>query len=140
MRVEYRSSDLFSDCLSEKAMAVAQHHDAVSGTEKQHVANDYAKRLASGWEHCQVCSVPLFTATFSVLKHIYSRPMFALRIYFPLKLTIFLNIVLISSDSGSSQQQSGCSERLNVSADLLRQPQHQHVSPDRVQQKGDASE
>lgn len=36
-------------------MAVAQHHDAVSGTEKQHVANDYAKRLAEGWQHCQVC-------------------------------------------------------------------------------------
>lgn len=35
-------------------MAVAQHHDAVSGTEKQHVANDYAKRLANGWQHCQV--------------------------------------------------------------------------------------
>ncbi|XP_062312069.1 lysosomal alpha-mannosidase [Osmerus eperlanus] len=37
-----------------KAMAVAQHHDAVSGTEKQHVANDYARRLANGWKHCQV--------------------------------------------------------------------------------------
>ncbi|KYO34592.1 lysosomal alpha-mannosidase [Alligator mississippiensis] len=37
-----------------RAMAVAQHHDAVSGTEKQHVANDYAKRLAAGWEACQV--------------------------------------------------------------------------------------
>uniref|UniRef100_A0A8C5D6X5 Alpha-mannosidase n=1 Tax=Gouania willdenowi TaxID=441366 RepID=A0A8C5D6X5_GOUWI len=36
------------------AMAVAQHHDAVSGTEKQHVANDYARRLANGWLHCQV--------------------------------------------------------------------------------------
>ncbi|XP_054635980.1 lysosomal alpha-mannosidase isoform X1 [Dunckerocampus dactyliophorus] len=36
------------------AMAVAQHHDAVSGTEKQHVANDYARRLANGWQHCQV--------------------------------------------------------------------------------------
>lgn len=35
-------------------MAVAQHHDAVSGTEKQHVANDYARRLATGWAHCQV--------------------------------------------------------------------------------------
>lgn len=35
-------------------MAVAQHHDAVSGTEKQHVANDYARRLAKGWQHCQV--------------------------------------------------------------------------------------
>ena len=31
-----------------EAMGVAQHHDAVSGTSKQHVANDYAKRLAAG--------------------------------------------------------------------------------------------
>nr|XP_057921276.1 lysosomal alpha-mannosidase isoform X2 [Doryrhamphus excisus] len=37
-----------------RAMAVAQHHDAVSGTEKQHVANDYSRRLANGWQHCQV--------------------------------------------------------------------------------------
>ncbi|KAF3509824.1 hypothetical protein F2Q69_00000555 [Brassica cretica] len=31
------------------ALAIAQHHDAVSGTSKQHVANDYAKRLAIGY-------------------------------------------------------------------------------------------
>ncbi|UJR22329.1 hypothetical protein I4U23_025391 [Adineta vaga] len=31
-----------------EAMGIAQHHDAVSGTEKQHVANDYAQRLADG--------------------------------------------------------------------------------------------
>ncbi|KAK9120231.1 hypothetical protein Scep_018324 [Stephania cephalantha] len=31
------------------ALAIAQHHDAVSGTEKQHVANDYAKRLSIGY-------------------------------------------------------------------------------------------
>ncbi|KAI7795198.1 lysosomal alpha-mannosidase [Triplophysa rosa] len=37
-----------------RAMGVAQHHDAVSGTEKQHVAYDYAKRLARGWAHCEV--------------------------------------------------------------------------------------
>ena len=35
-------------------MGVAQHHDAVSGTEKQHVAYDYAKRLAIGAEECKV--------------------------------------------------------------------------------------
>ncbi|XP_029440965.1 lysosomal alpha-mannosidase [Rhinatrema bivittatum] len=40
--------------LLKRAMAVAQHHDAVSGTEKQHVANDYSKRLAAGWDACQV--------------------------------------------------------------------------------------
>ena len=31
-----------------EAMAIAQHHDAVSGTEKQHVAFDYAQRLSIG--------------------------------------------------------------------------------------------
>ncbi|CAF5185294.1 unnamed protein product, partial [Rotaria magnacalcarata] len=31
-----------------EAMGIAQHHDAVSGTEKQHVANDYAQRLSQG--------------------------------------------------------------------------------------------
>lgn len=31
-----------------RAMGVAQHHDAVAGTEQQHVAFDYAKRLARG--------------------------------------------------------------------------------------------
>lgn len=33
-------------------MGVAQHHDAVAGTEKQHVANDYAKRLWIGTSKC----------------------------------------------------------------------------------------
>ena len=32
----------------EEAMGVAQHHDAVAGTSKQHVACDYAHRLAVG--------------------------------------------------------------------------------------------
>lgn len=36
----------------ERAMAVLQHHDGVSGTEKQHVAEDYAQRLWIGTEKC----------------------------------------------------------------------------------------
>ncbi|XP_069124923.1 lysosomal alpha-mannosidase-like [Argopecten irradians] len=36
-----------------EAMGVAQHHDAVSGTEKQPVAYDYAQRLARGVMECQ---------------------------------------------------------------------------------------
>lgn len=38
-----RKLDAFAD-----ALAVAQHHDAVSGTSKQHVAFDYAARLSRG--------------------------------------------------------------------------------------------
>lgn len=36
-----------------EAMSVAQHHDAVSGTSKQHVANDYALRLSKGSGICK---------------------------------------------------------------------------------------
>ncbi|KAF7495939.1 Lysosomal alpha-mannosidase [Sarcoptes scabiei] len=36
-----------------EAMGVMQHHDAVSGTEKQHVADSYAKDLSSAMIDCQ---------------------------------------------------------------------------------------
>ena len=38
-------------------MGLAQHHDAVSGTEKQHVADDYAQRLSEGIDQVIVCLV-----------------------------------------------------------------------------------
>ncbi|XP_069460402.1 lysosomal alpha-mannosidase-like isoform X2 [Ambystoma mexicanum] len=37
-----------------RAMGVAQHHDAITGTAQQHVSDDYAKRLAEGRSSCQV--------------------------------------------------------------------------------------
>lgn len=37
-----------------EAMGLAQHHDAVSGTEKQQVAEDYAQRLAVGIDLARV--------------------------------------------------------------------------------------
>ncbi|XP_006898920.1 PREDICTED: lysosomal alpha-mannosidase-like [Elephantulus edwardii] len=37
-----------------EAMAVLQHHDAVTGTCTQFVADDYARQLAEGWEICEV--------------------------------------------------------------------------------------
>nr|XP_023887935.1 probable alpha-mannosidase At5g13980 isoform X3 [Quercus suber] len=41
-----------TDSLAE-ALAVVQHHDAVSGTEKQHVADDYAKRISIGYKEAE---------------------------------------------------------------------------------------
>ncbi|KAF3443132.1 hypothetical protein FNV43_RR17053 [Rhamnella rubrinervis] len=35
------------------ALAIAQHHDAVTGTERQHVADDYAKRLSIGYTEAE---------------------------------------------------------------------------------------
>lgn len=37
-----------TDALAD-ALAIAQHHDAVSGTERQHVAADYALRISRGY-------------------------------------------------------------------------------------------
>lgn len=36
-------------------MGVVQHHDAISGTEKQAVAYDYAQRLSIGIDSTIVC-------------------------------------------------------------------------------------
>ena len=41
----------------EDASGVAQHHDGVSGTAKQHVANDYSKRLQRGIDLVSDCAV-----------------------------------------------------------------------------------
>ncbi|KAI0491394.1 hypothetical protein KFK09_025654 [Dendrobium nobile] len=46
------NSGLTTDSLAD-ALAIAQHHDAVSGTEQQHVANDYAKRLFIGYAEAE---------------------------------------------------------------------------------------
>uniref|UniRef100_A0A6N2M9Q3 Alpha-mannosidase n=1 Tax=Salix viminalis TaxID=40686 RepID=A0A6N2M9Q3_SALVM len=39
------------------SLAIAQHHDGVTGTEKQHVANDYAKRLSIGYTECPLLNI-----------------------------------------------------------------------------------
>jgi len=39
--------------LMKEAIAVMQHHDAVTGTEQQHVADDYAKLIHLGVEECK---------------------------------------------------------------------------------------
>ncbi|XVE67608.1 hypothetical protein DITRI_Ditri09bG0001600 [Diplodiscus trichospermus] len=41
-----------TDALAD-ALAIAQHHDAISGTERQHVADDYALRLSIGYKEAE---------------------------------------------------------------------------------------
>ncbi|KAF9618950.1 hypothetical protein IFM89_002945 [Coptis chinensis] len=41
-----------TDALAD-ALAIAQHHDAVTGTQRQHVANDYAKRISMGYDEAE---------------------------------------------------------------------------------------
>lgn len=36
-----------------EAMGVMQHHDAITGTEKTHVASDYARLLQHGFDECE---------------------------------------------------------------------------------------
>lgn len=35
-------------------MSLAQHHDAITGTAKQHVADDYNMRVAAGTSELQL--------------------------------------------------------------------------------------
>lgn len=35
-------------------MGLIQHHDAISGTERQHVADDYVQRVSQGVEAAMV--------------------------------------------------------------------------------------
>ena len=59
--------------LLERAMGVTQHHDAVSGTSKQHVANDYALRLAKG----RLAADPLISSALAKLSGYSGSPFVA---------------------------------------------------------------
>lgn len=39
-----------------EAMGVMQHHDAITGTEKQHVAQDYDRLLSRGFDECGIAT------------------------------------------------------------------------------------
>lgn len=42
-------------------MGVMQHHDAITGTEKQHVADDYARLLSEAIVECEEASYTILT-------------------------------------------------------------------------------
>ena len=54
-----------SSLMLEKAMGVSQHHDAVSGTAKQHVNDDYTLRLFRGQRACDAVFERTFGRLFS---------------------------------------------------------------------------
>jgi hypothetical protein len=54
------SSKLMAD-----SMGIAQHHDSVSGTAKQHVNDDYTKRLAMGCAECDIVASEALSVMFT---------------------------------------------------------------------------
>lgn len=44
-----------------ETMGVMQHHDAITGTEKQHVANDYARLLYEAIVECERTSYTILS-------------------------------------------------------------------------------
>eukprot|EP00123_Amoebidium_parasiticum_P016348 comp23400_c0_seq1/m.38816 comp23400_c0_seq1/g.38816 ORF comp23400_c0_seq1/g.38816 comp23400_c0_seq1/m.38816 type:complete len:1049 (-) comp23400_c0_seq1:168-3314(-) len=57
-----------------RAVSVAQHHDAVSGTSKQAVADDYAMRLARGISECQQVFTSALGHSISSKDHKFGTP------------------------------------------------------------------
>lgn len=51
------------------ALGTAQHHDAVSGTAKQHTTDDYAKRLAIGAAEVGICTNKPISCTFNLFSN-----------------------------------------------------------------------
>ncbi len=52
-QVEVASNQIGASFTMRESVATNQHHDAVAGTEKQHVANDYIKRIVNGMDKCE---------------------------------------------------------------------------------------
>ncbi|XP_006768284.1 PREDICTED: lysosomal alpha-mannosidase, partial [Myotis davidii] len=94
-----------------EAMAVLQHHDAVSGTSKQHVADDYARQLAAGWEPCEVLLSNALARLSGSKDHAHPDlpPQFQVTVYNPLgrkvnwmvRLPVSKHVFLVKDPSGA---------------------------------------
>ncbi|PSN50451.1 Lysosomal alpha-mannosidase [Blattella germanica] len=83
-----------------EAMGVMQHHDAVTGTEKQHVAFDYARILYKGFEECRII-------TETALNKLIAPPKTPLQVpganQIPIRSCLLLNISQCDVSETSSQ-------------------------------------
>lgn len=89
------------------ALGIAQHHDAVSGTAKQHTTNDYAKRLAIGAYEVPNKNFPnlKFENIFRVLTFVYLVNFLKTMISYRLKrLLVLLWLVLLENNQVISVQ------------------------------------
>lgn len=74
-QVEAMATTQLADCVLspldklEDGVSILQHHDGVSGTSKQHVANDYAKRVDVGLKRASAYMADLLTEKFFGQSH-----------------------------------------------------------------------
>lgn len=52
-----------------EAMGVMQHHDAITGTEKEHVAEDYARILQKGFDECDFVAATALRYLFLIIRN-----------------------------------------------------------------------
>ena len=63
-----------------EAIAIMQHHDAVTGTEKQHVAEDYARLVHQGVTECEKTQTSYYQ--YIETTTIYFNDLYSLNVYY----------------------------------------------------------
>ncbi|KAK6127825.1 hypothetical protein DH2020_038427 [Rehmannia glutinosa] len=113
------------------ALAIAQHHDAVTGTEKQHVADDYAKRLSIGYQESEdVVAASLGCLTQSSLPSECKNPITKFNQANPRHLPFYLVLTLLSRNTWNSKYTNlgiSCLQLSGVEKNICRENSCEHL-------------